>query len=126
MKSFSVHDALHYRDRINGHCVEVEGILVYEFEDVSIRHWPTAEQTSELADGVWIDVEGVFALNDEVLRRWAGKRVVVLGVFETAPANKYDGGANGFGHFGLWPARVTARRIDLLKKRLKEHPEQQR
>ncbi|OAI55462.1 hypothetical protein AYO49_05510 [Verrucomicrobiaceae bacterium SCGC AG-212-N21] len=109
MKSLTVNEALSQKDHIHGHCIEVEGLLVYEFENVSIRHWPKAQQTPDFATGVWIDAEGAFSFDDEVMRRWAGKRVVVLGIFESSPPQRFDGGHNGFGHWGLWPARMRAR-----------------
>jgi hypothetical protein len=65
-------------------------------------------------------IEGVFSFNAEVMQRWSGKRVVVLGVFESIPPGEFDSWLT-FGHFSQWSARIVARRIDLLKKRLAEH-----
>lgn len=122
MKSLTVNDALGRKDQIHGHCIEVEGLLSYEagFDppEVCLVHWPKAEQIPGATIG--LDIEGVFSFNEGVMRSWSGKRVVVLGVFESMPPGKFDDWLT-FGCSSQWSARIVARRIDLLKKRLAEH-----
>lgn len=124
MKILSVNQALECARHNDGACLTVEGILSFEFENVALYHWPKAERREGYASSIWIEGDGsVFGLNDEVLRRWNGKRVVILGTVDFANGTDVDGWDSGFGHFCLWPAQVHPRRIDLLKRWGKEHAE---
>ncbi|WP_113957834.1 hypothetical protein [Roseimicrobium gellanilyticum] len=124
MKTLTVNDALGTKDQIHGHCIEVEGLLGYDSEiappELYLAHWPRAERIA--GEAIKIVTEGAFSFNEEVLKRWSGKRVVVLGVFETMPPGEFkDWLWFGLGHSSHWPARIVTRRVDLLKKRLAEH-----
>ncbi|MES2708780.1 MAG: hypothetical protein V4726_19450 [Verrucomicrobiota bacterium] len=124
MNAISVNEALDLRALRNGDCFEVEGLLTYDFENISLNHCPKAERRSDAyTSSIWIDTEGAFSFDESVMAKWNGKRVVVLGFFEIAEPSQVDGWTNGFGHFGLWQARIKARRIDLLKQRRKDHSE---
>lgn len=124
MKLLSVNYAIDRAHALNGACIVIEGILSFETEDVSINHWPNAERREGYASSIWIDPDGVaFDLDEVTLNNWGGKRVVVLGVVEASGESQVDGWENGFGHFGLWPVRIRARRIDLRKRWLHYHPE---
>lgn len=123
MNAISVNEAIDSRVKRSGQCFEIEGLLNYDFEDTSLNHWPKAERRSDAyTSSIWIDTEGAFSFNEDVMTKWNGKRVVVLGFFESSESSKVDGWENGFGHFGLWPTRIRARRIDLFKQRTKDHP----
>ena len=120
----SVNQAIHQAHDLAGSCVAIEGTLTFETEDVSINHWPKAERSEGYASSVWIDQDGVaFCLDEETLTNWSTMRVVVLGVIEASEKSQVDGPEIGFGHFGLWPVRIRARRIDLRKRWLADHPE---
>ena len=125
MKLFTVNEALEDRGERDGACLQIEGILNFETEDICLNHWPKAERhPTPYESSIWIEADSaVFSANESVLSRWAGKRVVVLGVFNAAPEKppKFDGEVSGFGHFGLWPGKISARRIDLLKSWAREH-----
>jgi hypothetical protein len=124
MQPLSVNKAIARAHDLDGACVAIEGILSFETEDVSINHWPKTERREGYASSIWIDPDGVvFGLDEETLAKWSGKRVVVLGVIEGSEESHVDGWENGFGHFGLWPVRIRARRIDLLKRWFRDHPE---
>lgn len=118
---FSVNEALDSGSLRKNQCVEIEGILSFEQENISLNHWPKIERREGSASSIWIDPDGVFAFNDPVLQKWSGKRVVVLGIYEMSGVYNVDGWYGDFGHFQLWQARIRARRIDLLKERNKSH-----
>lgn len=123
MQPLSVNKAIARAHDLGGACVAIEGILTFETEDVSINHWPKAERGEGCASSIWIDPDGVvFSLDEETLTKWSGKRVVVLGVIESSEESHVDGWENGVGHFGLWPVRIRARRMDLRKRWLHDHP----
>jgi hypothetical protein len=124
MNPITVNDALLREPQLNGSCVTVEGILTFELENISVSHWPKAERKDGYASSIWIEPDGAaFDFDQSVLERWSGKRVVVLGVLEFAKESQVDGWDEGFGHFSMWPAQIRARRIDLLKRWAKDHPE---
>lgn len=124
MNPIPVNEAVDHSSSAGSACIAVEGILCFETENVSLSHWPKAERRSGAYDSsIWIDADGpVFDFDQAVLERWAGKRVVVLGIVERAEASTMDGWENGFGHFSLWNTRIRARRIDLLKRWKNDHP----
>ena len=105
--------------------MQVEGILHFEHEDISLNHWPKAECHSTPYDSsIWIDTgNAAFTADENVLAKWAGKRVVVMGILHAALAQNpdFDGESSGFGHMGMWMAMLAARRIDLFKDWSKQH-----
>lgn len=123
MEILSVNEALDRAVQLDGSCVVIEGILNFEFENISLDHWPKAERVkTPHSSSIWLDEEGgPFGFNEDVLTRWAGKRVVVLGTLERYKEFENYDGEFGYGHFGLWPLRIKARRIDLLKRWQKDH-----
>ncbi|MBK1856600.1 hypothetical protein JO972_16670 [Verrucomicrobiaceae bacterium 5K15] len=122
MSTLSVNQALDLGKAKNGECFEIEGILFFDFEDISLNHWPKSERReNRYESSIWIDAEGAFSFDEEVLQRWAGKRVVVLGRYEVSKASEVDGWDDGYGHMSQWPARIVARRIDLVKRRNSDH-----
>lgn len=124
MKILSVNQALEHARHKTGACLTVEGILSYEIEDIALYHWPKAEREDGQASSIWIECgSAVFTPNDEVLRRWNGKRVVILGTVDVAPESQMDGWDSGYGHFCMWPAQIHPRRIDLLKRWEQQHTE---
>ena len=119
MKPLTVNEVLARLPELHGCCVLVEGVLTYEFECDSLVHWPKAECGAK--SSLWMELDGeVFAFDDDIMRRWSGKRVVILGVI-VKPEDTTMEGAFGCGHMGMWPGAIRARRIDLLKRWMKEH-----
>lgn len=124
MKPLPVNEAINQAHHLSEACIAIEGILTFEAENVSICHWPKAERKEGYASSIWIDPDGaVFSFDERTMVKWSAKRVVVLGVIESSKESGFEGGGSGYGHFGLWPVRIRARRIDLLKRWLREHPE---
>lgn len=119
MKLYTVNELLEQGNELSGNCIQVEGILSFEFENISISHWPKAERHDECyASSIWIDeYYPLYSFNESQLERWSGKRIVILGVVEFSTPHP----DSGYGHFSLWPARIIARRIDLLKTWSKDH-----
>ena len=123
MKPLTVNEALARLSELGGSCILLEGVLTYEFEDISISHWPKAEW-KDVGSNVEIEPYSLlFPFNGEVMKRWCGKRVVILGVIEGEVKSSIFDYLGGFEHSVLWPARIRVRRIDLRKRWLKEHPE---
>jgi len=121
MSPRSVNQVIHQCLELNGHCLSVEGLLCFESEETTLRHWPKAEGDR----WILIDPDGpLFDFDEAVLRRWHGKRIVIHGIVDHVPRDPtFDGWSAGFGRFGLWDLRIRARRIDLLKTWKRHHPE---
>ena len=114
MKLYSVNAALKNRNQLHGDRIYIEGLLSFEFENISISHWPKAEQEGS---GVWIaESNGVFRFNTDALEKFAGKKVVCLGQFQSSFESDMFDGPWGFGHFGLWSAQIVATEIVYYKK----------
>jgi hypothetical protein len=113
----SVNELIDRANELDGQPVEVVGLLTFELEDCSLGHFPKAERR-EVTDGgdspyyqssVWIAFgTGSIQANQEVLTRWTGKRVRVVGVVQTPL------GPGGCGHFGLWGCEVEVYAIERL------------
>lgn len=119
MELITVNNAIDNLETLNGKYLYIEGLLIFEFENISINHWPKAERR-EPAKGVayfaessiWLEVgSGAFSFNVRVLSRWSGKRVVVGGTLQKA-----DSLSGGAGHMSGWPAEILATQIELLKE----------
>lgn len=115
MNPMTVHEALKQCRERGPLFVEIDGLLSFEFERICLSHWPKAEQAEE----IWIETEGVFAFDERVLSRWSGKRVIVFGELESAPPPPGFEGEWGFGHMGMFPAQIKARRIERWKDRVR-------
>ena len=114
MKLYSVNEVLENKESLHGQRIYIEGLLSYDVEDVSLLHWPKAEQ-SEI--GIWIEESnGAFKYSFESLDNLAGKKVVCLGEFQSSSeADTFDG-EWGFGHMSLWPAQLIATELVYYKK----------
>lgn len=127
MSARSVSEAIEEVRQLGPLTIEVEGILNWEFEDVSLSHWPRSESHAR----IWITQAGTaFDFNDDVMKRWSGKKVIILGEVEVAKEESeiHDGPrfmGSGFGHMGMSQAQIKARRVDLVKsrKRSENHPD---
>ncbi|GEM_PF-3532404 len=119
----TVNDAIDGLETLDGKYIFVSGLLSFEFEDHSVSHWPKLErrQSSDVSwcwehSSLWIDIGSeAFALNEKVLKRWSGKRVVIGGTL-SKPVPGY-----GAGHMSGWPASILATQIELFKKWQRSH-----
>jgi hypothetical protein len=113
MKLYSVNEALENRENLGGQRIYVEGLLSYDVEDISLVHWPKAEQYSR---GIWIEEgNGVFKYNYEALEKLAGKKVVCLGELQSSNTSDTFDGDWGFGHMSLWQAQLVATELVYYK-----------
>lgn len=111
----SVNELIDRLPELDGLPVEVTGLLTFEFENVSIDHFPKAERR-EITEGtdppyyqssVWLALgSGSLRPNEKVLSRWVGKRVRVRGVV------RGPRGPGGCGHFGGWGCEIEAYAIE--------------
>ena len=96
----SVNDALRAIAPLDGHEVEVQGVLAFEFENVSLAHYPKQERLEGYGSSIWLEIP------HPPLRELGtclhGKRVVVKGIFRAGRTPR-----RGCGHMGLWPARIA-------------------
>lgn len=101
----TVNEVIDRFPELDGQPVEVTGLLTFEFENASIGHFPKAERreiTEEIEppyyqSSVWLAFgSGSIQPNENVLSKWAGKRVLVTGVL------RGPSGPGGCGHFGGW------------------------
>jgi hypothetical protein len=108
----SVNDIVTALPDFLGRFVYAEGILDYEFENISLNHWPKSERFG--TSSLWIEADNpIFRMDATILSRWAGKRVVIWGEI-----------TEGTGHLGSLPTTIRARRIELLKTWQASHPEE--
>ncbi|MGJ8641107.1 MAG: hypothetical protein ACSHYA_17080 [Opitutaceae bacterium] len=121
MKTYDINSVFEKYDSCRSQRISIEGILHFEPEKVAIVHWPKKElKEDQYRSSIWLDSHpnGAFALNEATLSRWEGKRIVVTGYLDM---NEIDSQDIGFGHFGLWYARICATNIELLKHWSKNH-----
>lgn len=114
--SISVNQAIDRLATAAGNLVVVYGILHFEFEDVSLRHYPVAEQRDELlgayygsgASALWLSAGGgSIQLDETVLRQWNRRRVVVTGTL-LAP----EKALGGCGHMSGCPGEILVMSIE--------------
>jgi hypothetical protein len=105
----SVNEAIGQAASNAGEVVVVEGILNFEFEDVSLHHYPVSERRDDrYGSAIWLSAGmGSIQLNEPVLERWSGKRVVVTGTIHGPSA-----GFGGCGHGSLFPAEILVASIE--------------
>ena len=129
MNTLSVNQALHEKSSVSDLYCCIDGILNFDFENQSLQHYPKSERSSDnrYSYSLWIDEKGIYKFNDQTLKKWSGQRVVICGELEVIDTNEalIDGFDNGFGHFSLWNARILVERIELKKRWLKNHTENQ-
>lgn len=94
----------HVRD-LDGERIAVDAQLRFAFEDYGLAQW----RGSESGPSAQIDLEapspdGAFAFDMDVLSRWHGRRVVVLGEVRDMRGFITTGGASG--------ASIVAHRIE--------------
>jgi len=114
--SISVNQAIDQLATASGNLVVVHGFLYFEFEGVSLRHYPVAEQRDELpgayyssgASTLWLSTgDGSIQLDESVLRQWNRRRVVVTGTL-LGPSKELD----GCGHMSGCPGEMLVMSIE--------------
>ena len=76
----SVNSAVDGLDALAGEDVLVTGVLQFEFEDVSINHWPKAERRDGYQSSIWLFTGGgSLGFNPAACEKMNGKRVLVRG-----------------------------------------------
>ena len=107
-KTLSVNAALSALPTLEGHDVQINGILHFGFEDVALYHYPKRERNDGYRSSIWLDVgNGSPGFNREICSRLDGKRVTVQGSLHGP-----DLGFDGCGHMSLWPAVLLARTLE--------------
>jgi hypothetical protein len=103
--TLTVNEVLERFPTFDGRLTEVVGLLAWRFENQSLEHAVMAELSER--SKLWLEVDNETPpLDDELLTRWEGKRVIVTGVVR-GPDPKFG----GCGHFSLWPAELLVRSI---------------
>jgi hypothetical protein len=105
---FTVNETLERLSAFGGELVEVIGLLAWRFENRSLESTAVAERGERgERSTLWLEVDDETPAMDEgMLIRWSGKRVVVSGILR-APDPKFG----GCGHFSMWPAELLVRSI---------------
>lgn len=113
----SVNELIDRTSELDGKPVEVAGLLVFEFENTSLEHFPKAERREITDDieaphyqsSVWLAFgSGSIQPNERVISRWVGKRVRVSGVV------RGPNGLGGCGHFGGWGCEIEPYTIERM------------
>lgn len=113
MEIFTVNDALARLDVLNNRPIYLEGLLSFQFEDISLNHHPRAEYRDYKSSSIWIDLNyNILRFDSQVMNRWHGKRVMIEGILQ-----KPDSFFGGSGHMCLWSASIIATEIELFKSR---------
>ena len=100
---------------LHGKPVAVVGLLTFEFENISVDHYPKAERRNDTYDvgspcnpsSIWLAFgAGSMRPSERVLSSWNGKRVRVTGI---AYGSR---GAMGCGHLGGWACEIEPYSIE--------------
>jgi len=103
----TVNQALEQLSELAGDDVAITGILCFEFENVSINHFPKTDRKDGYQSSIWLEAgSGSLGFDEKVCERLHGKRVTVQGTLLKA-----DQGI-GAGHMGLWPAALLTRVLE--------------
>jgi len=114
MKIYSVNEILEEKTTLHGQRVYLEGILTFETENISLLHWPKSERKSK---SIWLEEgRGALRFNATGMKRLAGKKVIVLGEFQSKITSEHDNFYFGFGHLGMWSAKLVATEIHYYKR----------
>lgn len=103
----TINQAIENLPNLAGQDVSIRGILCFDFEDISISHYPKAERKGPYESSIWISTGvGSLGFDQRVCEKLHGKRVTVQGtLFGPDPRI-------GCGHMGLWPAELLARTLE--------------
>jgi hypothetical protein len=108
VEPLTVNEAIENLATLAGRDVSIIGLFTFQFEDVSLNHWPRGEQRAGYQSSIWISTGmGSLQFDELACKRLSGKRVVVQGTLYQ-PDPKFG----GCGHFSLWPAEILARTLE--------------
>ena len=66
MELLTVNDVIDRHFPPGAPCIHVTGVLTFDFEDVSLAHWPKAERDAR-RQGIWIEPDGpAFTFEEEL------------------------------------------------------------
>lgn len=106
--TISVNEAIDRLASEAGAVVAISGILSFEFENVSLNHYPVSERRDAYGSSIWLNAgTGSIQFNVQALKRWHGKRVVVTGTIH-GPSEGFD----GCGHMSLCAAELLVASIE--------------
>lgn len=105
-EAISVNHAIENLNILIGKDISIKGILCFEFENISINHYPRAEQKDDYDSSIWL-LTGAGGLNfdQKVCEKLHGALVIIQGVLLNPDTNI------GGGHMGLWPAEFLTRTL---------------
>lgn len=111
--ALSVNEAIDRLPELAGQHVCVVGILEFEFECSAILHFPKGKRVERspwvYGSSLWLaSGSGSVRLNRQVLAKWSGHRVQVMGVLHG------PGALGGCGHMAGWPAEIEALSVERL------------
>lgn len=108
--ALSVNEAISQLNQRAGTTVCVVGILSFDFEDVSLWHFPKAERGEYNDSSLWLSTGyGSMQFDEHAMRRLSGHRVQVLGTLHGP-----DPVLGGCGHMSGFPAEILVSSIDRL------------
>ena len=111
MKILSVNEVIENLNEYAGKNVYLQGVLVWEFENVSICHLPRAERKKGFIESsIWLRCNPVLQFEERGMQKLSQKSVLVEGRI-LAPDPKLG----GCGHLSGWPAEIVATDIEELK-----------
>jgi hypothetical protein len=109
MKIYSVNEAVDNIELLNGSSIYIEGILSFEFENVSIYHSKSSERKDRgYLSSIWLEVAKNLTFDSAVMEKWSTRKVLVEGTLVKPDPNF------GGGHMGLWPAEFIATDIKIF------------
>jgi len=112
MEILSVNEVIENLDKYAGKNVYLQGVLVWEFENISICHLPRAERKEGFFESsIWLSCSPGLKFEDRVMQKIAHKPVLIEGKV-LAPDPKFG----GCGHLSGWPAEIVATDIEKYKR----------
>lgn len=72
MRIYSVNEALSLKYALHGRRVYIEGVLIFETENVSLLHWPKSERGQQ---SIWLqESSGPMCFNDQGMEKLVEKK----------------------------------------------------
>jgi hypothetical protein len=106
-EAISVNQAVENLAILVGQDISIKGILCFEFENISINHYPNIERKDGYNSSIWL-LTGAGSLNfdQKVCEKLHGSRIIIQGTLLNPDPEI------GAGHMGLWPAEFLARILE--------------
>ena len=110
MKLLTINDAVAQRSSLQGRLIILTGTLTFEFENISLNHYPRKEYIDLENSSVWLNLSSAaLGFDVRVMKKWHGQAVVAEGILQT------DNSLGGTGHMCLWSAEIAATELYLLE-----------